>query len=48
MSKSSQAYYEHCRQFEEIERAEQMYLIEQSEYLYEITEGNTRKNKQDN
>ena len=44
MSKSSEAYYNHSREFEDVELAEQMYLIEQAEYLQTINDGKyTRK-----
>ncbi len=48
MSKSSQQYYDHQREFGNVEQAEQMYLIEQAEYLYEISERNTRKDNDNN
>ena len=38
MSKSSQQFYDHQREFGNVEQAEQMYLIEQAEYLHEINE----------
>jgi hypothetical protein len=36
MSKSGQKYYDHQREFGNIEHAEMMHDIEQAEYLYEI------------
>ena len=36
MSKSSQLYYDHQREFGNVEQSEKMYLIEQAEYLQTI------------
>ena len=44
MSQSSQQYYDHQREFESVELAEQIYLIEEAEYLQTINDGKyTRK-----
>ena len=38
MSKSSQLYYDHQREFSKVELLEQMYLIEEAEYLNMIND----------